>query len=86
MKHLIQKVASSGNLACEAFDKGFLELRNTLKRTMSESIPGQYITCRWLLHGGDCRAEGQETAMENSWNDDTSVVQEKVVFAGEVIP
>ena len=29
VKHLIQKVAPTGNLDCEAFDRGLLELRNT---------------------------------------------------------
>ncbi|XP_045123928.1 uncharacterized protein LOC123511914 [Portunus trituberculatus] len=33
VKHLIQKVAPTGNLDCEAFDKGLLELRNTPNHT-----------------------------------------------------
>lgn len=33
VKHLIQKVAPSGNLDCEAFDRGLLELRNTPNHT-----------------------------------------------------
>ena len=32
-KHLIQKVAPSGNIDCEAFDRGLLELRNTPNHT-----------------------------------------------------
>ncbi|XP_076036799.1 uncharacterized protein LOC143022463 [Oratosquilla oratoria] len=33
VKYLIQKVAPSGNLDCEAFDRGLLELRNTPNHT-----------------------------------------------------
>ena len=33
IKHLIMKVAPSGNLDCEAFDRGLLELRNTPNHT-----------------------------------------------------
>ncbi|XP_050703391.1 uncharacterized protein LOC126988980 [Eriocheir sinensis] len=33
VKHLILKVAPSGNIDCEAFDKGLLELRNTPNST-----------------------------------------------------
>jgi len=33
MKHLMLKVAPSGNIDCEAFDRGLLELRNTPNHT-----------------------------------------------------
>ena len=33
VKHLIQKVAPSGNLDCEAFDRDLLELQNTPNHT-----------------------------------------------------
>ncbi|XP_045135678.1 uncharacterized protein K02A2.6-like [Portunus trituberculatus] len=33
VKHFIQKVAPSGNIDCEAFDRGLLELRNTPNQT-----------------------------------------------------
>ncbi|XP_045105166.1 uncharacterized protein LOC123500537 [Portunus trituberculatus] len=33
VKHFIQKMAPSGNIDCEAFDRGLLELRNTSNQT-----------------------------------------------------
>ncbi|KAG7155102.1 pol Retrovirus-related Pol polyprotein from transposon-like 4 [Homarus americanus] len=41
VKHLILKVAPSGNIDCEAFDKGLLELRNT--PTHSGRSPAQIL-------------------------------------------
>ncbi|XP_037772737.1 uncharacterized protein LOC119568354 [Penaeus monodon] len=37
IKHLILKVAPSGNIDCEAFDRGLLELRNTPNQARAES-------------------------------------------------
>ncbi|XP_050710137.1 uncharacterized protein LOC126994907 [Eriocheir sinensis] len=67
MKHLIMKVAPTGNIDCEDFDRGLLEVRNTPNRSgrsPAQILYGHPLRTCVPAHHASFRAEWQAEAEE----------------------